>query len=180
MTLGLTMRTLRFLFSPNGRVLPQPFVYVAVAVYLAGLASHLLTSPNVIGRGGLWPFIAAQIVLIWIWFALHGKRLHDAGRSAGLAVGVTLLYVLSVALLLIVADAFFNTSDGLMGNANAASALGLILLVYVVATLLGTPHYDAAWAVVALLTLLAVLPIVVALVFTGWAATRPSVSNAKS
>ncbi len=88
-------------------------------------------------------------MLIWIWFALHAKRLHDAGRGSGLAVGVAVLYVLSVVLLLIVADSFFNTSDGLMTNASATSALGLIL---------GSVHrrdarrtrrqYDLAWAVV--------------------------------
>jgi hypothetical protein len=104
--------------------------------------------------------------------------LHDASRPAGLAAGVALLYVLSLALLLIVADSFFNTSDGLMANANATSALGLILLFYIVATLLGSMQYDLAWAVVAILTLLAILPIVVSVVFTIWTATRPSVEPA--
>ncbi len=81
------MQALRFLFSPNGRLKPQPFIYGAVAVYLFGIASHLLTTPDVMTRGRLWPFIAAQVVLIWIWFALHAKRLHDAGRGNGLAAG---------------------------------------------------------------------------------------------
>jgi len=171
------MQAVRFFFSPDGRLKPRPFIYGAIAVYLAGLASHLLTAPDVMARGGLWPFIAVQALLIWIWFALHGKRLHDAGRSAGLAAGVALLYLLSIVLLLIVADAFFNTSDGLMMNTNATSALGLILLLYIIATLLGSTHYDLAWLMVALLTLLAFLPIVVALAFTVWAATRPSIKT---
>jgi hypothetical protein len=65
-----------------------------------------------------------------------------------------------------------------MANANATSALGLILLFYIVATLLGSMQYDLAWVVVAILTLLAILPIVVTLAFTIWAATRPSVATA--
>ena len=86
-----------------------------------------------------------------------------------------LLYVLSVVLLLIVADSFFNTSDGPMADANATSALGLILLLYIVAALAGSSQYDlglgrgrdpdAAW------------PFCRSswrLVFTIWAATRPS------
>ena len=41
----------------------------------------------------------------------------------------------------------------------------------------GSSAYDLTWVVVAILTLLAFLPIIVALVFTVWAATRPSVDS---
>lgn len=168
------MQTAGFLLTPRGRLKPQPFIYGAVAVYLAGALSQRLTAPDVLTRAGPWPFIAVQLVLIWVWFVLHGKRLHDTGRTAGLAAGVGVLYMLSVALLTIVAAGFFYAPDNLMANADATSALGLILLVYIVATLLGSMQYDLAWAVVAILTLVAVLPTVVAVVFTIWAATRPS------
>ncbi len=167
------MQATSFLFSPNGRLRPAPFIYGAIAVYLAGSASHLLTTPHVITRAGLWPFIAAQILLIWIWFALHSKRLHDAGRSNGLAVGVAVLYALSVLLLLIVADSFFNTSDGPMMNASATSALGLILVLYIVSALAGSSQYDLAWAVVVVLTVMAFVPIIAAVSLTIWSATRP-------
>ena len=168
------MQTAKTLLTPQGRLEPLPFIYGAVAAYLAGIVSQRLTAPDVLTRGGPWPFIAVQLVLIWVWFVLHGKRLHDAGRSAGLAAGFGVLYLLSVALLLIISVGFANAPDGLMANANATSALGLILLVYIVATLLGSMQYDLAWAVVVILTLVAVLPSVIAVVFTVWAATRPS------
>jgi len=171
------MHAFRLLFPPSGRLRPQPFIYAVVAVYLAGMASHLLTTPDVTARAGLWPFVAAQVLLVWIWFSLHARRLHDAGRGNGLAVGVGLLYALSVVLLLIVADGFFNSADLLMGNASATSALELVLLFYVIASLLGSPHYDLGWLMVALLTLLTFVPVVVALVFTVWTATRPSVAQ---
>jgi uncharacterized membrane protein YhaH (DUF805 family) len=171
------MQALRFLVSPNGRLRPAPFIYGAVAVYLAGLVSHLLTTPHVITRAGLWPFIAAQILLVWIWFALHSKRLHDAGRGNGLAVGVAALYALSVLLLLIVAGSFFNTSDGPMMDASATSALGLILVLYIVSALAGSSQYDLAWAVVVILTLMAFVPIIVAVSLTIWSATRPSIAE---
>jgi len=168
------MHALHFLLSPSGRLRPQPFIAAVVAVYLVGMASHLLTTPDVMARGGLWPFIAAQVLLIWIWYALHAKRLNDAGRGHGLAAGIGLLYALSVVLLLIMADGFFNTAALVMGNASATTALQLLLLFYVIATLLGSPHYDLAWLMVALLTLMTFVPVVVALVFTLWAAMRPS------
>jgi len=171
------MQAVQFLFSPNGRLKPQPFIYGAVGVYLFGVVSHLLTTPDVVRNGGLWPFIAAQALLLWIWFVLHAKRLHDAGRSGGLAAAVALLYVLSMVLLLIVADSFFNTSGALMDNAPATSALELILLLYVIVTLIGSPHYDLAWLMVVLLMLVGFAPIVVAVIFSAWTARRPSLAG---
>lgn len=171
------MRALRFLFSPTGRLSPQPFVLAAVVVYLAGAASHLLTRAEVIARLGLWPFAAAQALLIWIWFVLHAKRLRDGGRPVGLAAGASLLYALSVILLIILAASFYHPLAGQVSDANTASALGLILLLSIVAILLGSPHYDLAWLMVAILLLLAFVPVSVALAVTLWAATRPRLES---
>jgi len=168
------MRVLRILFSPTGRLAPRPFIIAAVLVYLAGIASHWLTTPDVIRRAGLWPFLAAQIVLIWIWYVLHAKRLRDAGQSTGLAAGVSLLYALSVALLVIVAASFYGPLAPQGTDANTASALGLILFVTIIALLAGTPHYDFSSLIVAILLVLAFLPIALAVATTVWAATRPS------
>jgi uncharacterized membrane protein YhaH (DUF805 family) len=97
-----------------------------VLVYVAGVASHALTLPDVIKSAGLWPFLAVQIVLIWIWYVLHAKRLRDAGKPVGLAVAASLLYVLSVALVVIIAGAFYVPLAGQGTDPNTASALGLI------------------------------------------------------
>jgi len=172
------MQPLGAVLSPSGRLSPRAFSYGALAVYLAGAASHLLTTPDVIGRAGLWPFVAAQALLIWIWFVLHAKRLHDAGRGSGLAVGIGLLYVLSIVLLMVIADSFFNTTDGLMNNAGATGALELILLLYVIVSLIGSPHYDLAWLLVVALMLIGFVPIVVAPIFSVWAALRPGANTA--
>jgi uncharacterized membrane protein YhaH (DUF805 family) len=170
------MQTLRLIFSPSGRLAPQAFIVAAILVYLVGIASHLLTGSSVVLHAGLWPFLFVQALLIWIWFAVHAKRLHDAGRTAGLAAGVAILYALSIALLVIVAASFYGALAGQMpyADANTASALGLILLVSIIAILLGAPHYDLAWLVVAILLLIALVPVVLAFVVTLWAATRPS------
>jgi uncharacterized membrane protein YhaH (DUF805 family) len=170
------MQTLRLIFSPSGRLAPQAFIVAAILVYLVGIASHLLTGSGVVVHAGLWPFLFVQALLIWIWFAVHAKRLHDAGRTVGLAAGVAILYALSIALLVIVAMSFYGALAGQMAfeDANTASALGLILLVSIIAILLGAPHYDLAWLMVAILLLIAFVPIVLAFVVTLWAATRPS------
>ncbi len=171
------MQALRFVFSPSGRLRPQGFILAVIAVYGAGATSHWLTTPDVIARAGLWPFVAAQALLIWIWYALHARRLHDAGRGAGLAAGIGLLYVLSLVLLIIVAASFFN-SAGAVPDANATSALGLLLLASIIASLLGSPHYDVSWLIVAVLVAMAVVPLVVAILFSLWAAMQPSAREA--
>ncbi len=168
------MRILRLLFSPAGR-LPQPtFITVVVLVYVAAAASQALTMPGVIKSVGLWPFLAAQILLIWIWYALHAKRLRDAGKPVGLAIATSLLYVLSVALLVILAGAFYGALALQGADANAASAMELILFVSVIAVLSGQPPDSLAWLMVAILVAIAYLPIVLAVVTTAWAATRPT------
>jgi uncharacterized membrane protein YhaH (DUF805 family) len=174
------MQALRFLFSPSGRLGPQAFVIAVLAVYAGGAASQLLTVPGVIARSGLWPFAAVQAVLTWIWFALHAKRLRDAGRSNGLAVGAALLYALSIVLLLIVATGFFKTPAGGLNDTNTTGALSLILLVLVVTTLAQTPGVDFGWFIVTILLVLALLPLIVAVAVTLWTATRPSVTERKA
>jgi uncharacterized membrane protein YhaH (DUF805 family) len=171
------MQAVSFLLSPGGRLKPQPFIYGAIAVYLFGAASHFLTTSDILRRAGLWPFVAVQLFLVWIWFSLHAKRLHDAGRSSGLAVGIGLLYLLSVVLLLIVADGFLTTANMPMADANATGALWLLLVLYVVGALGGSAQYDLAWVVIAILTFMAFVPIVAALAFTVWAARKPSVQG---
>jgi len=172
------MRALRFVFSPAGRLGQPTFILSIIVVYLTGAASHVLTMPAVIAREGPWPFAAVQALLIWIWFALHAKRLHDAGRGVGLAVGASLLYALSIALLLILAIAFYAPLAGQVPDANTAGALGLILLISILAILLGSPHYDLAWITVGTLLFLSLAPLVVAAGVTIWAATRPTESSA--
>ena len=163
-----------FVLSPSGILRPKAFLAAAILVYAVGAASHVLTTPGVIATAGPWPFAAIQAVLIWFWFTLHSKRLRDAGVDTGLAVGVALLYALSVVLLVIVEASFAGAISGQTGDAKAASGLELILLVSVIALLLGSAHYDATSAVVALLLAVEFIPIVLALGTTAWAASRPS------
>jgi len=168
------MQSLFAFLSPDGRLRPRPFILGVAPLYIAGVASHWLTTPGVTARAGLWAFAAVQAVLTWLWFVLHAKRLHDAGRNDGLAAAVAALYALSIVFLLILAANFFAGSNGLMGNAGATSALELILFLYIIQALAGSIHHDLGSIVIVVLTLFAFVPVIVALFFTLWAATRPS------
>ena len=88
-----------------------------------------------------------------------------------------LLYALSVVLLVIVAASFYAPLAGNGADPNAASALGLILFVSIIALLPGAPHYDLSWLIVAVLVVLAFVPIMLAAATHVWAATRPSVAG---
>jgi hypothetical protein len=168
------MQALVSLLSPTGLLRPGAFIAAAIVVYVAGAASHLLTAPDLIVRAGPWPFAATQALLIWLWFAVHSKRLRDAGLSAGLAAGVSLLYALSVILLVIVEASFASAISGQTPDAKAASGLELILVVAIIAVLLQSSHYDLTWLVVAILLAIEFIPMALAIGTTIWAATRPS------
>ena len=94
--------------------------------------------------------------------------------GTSLAAGVSLLYALSVLLLVIVEASFAGAIAGQTGDAKAASGLELILLVSIIALLLSSTHYDLTWAVVAILLAVEFVPIVLALGTTVWAAAQPS------
>jgi uncharacterized membrane protein YhaH (DUF805 family) len=168
------MRALGFLFSPAGRLEPRPFVISAIGVYLVGVASQPLTMADIVRAAGLLPFAVMQLVLVWIWFCLHSKRLHDAGRSGGLALGVALLYLLPMGLLVLVTDALWPTSSQSFGGADVAGVQWLILLMYVVSMLGGSGQYDLLSVTVVILIALAFLPIIAALAVTVWAARLES------
>ena len=177
------MPTLPSIVSPSGDLRPRPFVVAALAVYAAGAASQWLTGPGILAWTGLWPFALVQALLVWLWYAIHARRLRDAGSPTGLAAGPAVLYALSVVLLLFVAVAFFPQGQpqgpSSLTEAGGPSALGLLLFIWIIATLAGTSHYDVAWFVVTILMMLALVPIIVAVAVTLWAATRPSIHEAK-
>src|SRR2546421_12922651 len=82
------MAPLALFFSAKGRLAPKAFVIGAIAVYAVSCLSQVLASGPLTARAGLWPFAIVQAVLTWSWFAIHAKRLRDAGRGIGSAPGL--------------------------------------------------------------------------------------------
>jgi uncharacterized membrane protein YhaH (DUF805 family) len=138
------------------------------------LGSQTLLSAPVTGVAGVWLFVLAQAVLIVAWIALHRRRLRDAGRPSGMAIGIALVYALEVALLTLLIWAL--TSPGaLRGDPDAAgSYFQLYAVVYMLAALSGDPHLGAVHAWMTGLAIVLVLPIVIGVAFSFWTATRPS------
>src|SRR3954468_2322194 len=123
----------------RGRLAPKPFAWGVAAVYIAGIAAQALLVGEITARAGLWPFIVAQLALTAIWLVLHSRRLRDAGHAPAAAIGVALIYALSIALLLMLI-AFFTNPDAVApplagerpANDTAVGALPVLFLLAIV------------------------------------------------
>ena len=167
---------LRSLFSPSGSLAPLPFVLVVAAVYLLSFGSQVLLSKPVTARMNVLPFVLAQAVLIWIWIAVHRRRLRDAGRSGGFAVGIAIVYALEILFLAIMAWLILASAGPATDSAGRESALlQLFFILYLLAFLHGDPLLGSLHIWYMGIVVLMLLPVAISLGFSMWAATRASV-----
>jgi uncharacterized membrane protein YhaH (DUF805 family) len=162
------MESLAFWLSPSGRIAPKPFARGILAIYVAAALSLLLMSAPVMLRMGFAPFALVQALACWAWFCLHAKRLRDAGRDAGAALAVAGLYVLAIVLFLLMLTLAAPLRGG--AQAPAAGAAGAWSDLFALA---GGDSDPGLFAYVgAGLLALIVLPVLTAVAFSIWAATR--------
>ena len=174
-----SMNPFTLLFSPSGGIDKRTFAIAIIGFYAVGLASHLLLSAPVTVRAGLLPFAVAQGVLTWTWFALHAKRLRDAGRGIGGALAVAIIYGLAVVLLLLVMSAFAGVPSDPANKQGALAGLGGLLVVFFVFALLFDPSkLTILTTILIVLVLIAYLPLLLSLGWSIWTGTRPSASPA--
>ena len=160
------MHLFQLFFSPRGSLGAGCFAGAVIVTYALSLAANLLTAPVVLAPAGLWPFVLAQTALIWVWFVLHAKRLRDAGRGISPAQGMAVIYALALVLLLLV-GAFFLDGGAAAGPSTPASLQVLCELFY---------RAGASPDPFVILALVACLSLVMAPVFSVWAAMQPAKS----
>jgi uncharacterized membrane protein YhaH (DUF805 family) len=159
--------------SQSGRTTPGPFALAAVCVYAASLFSQALLSDKLGGSFGVFLFGAAQLVLVVVWIVIHTRRLRDAGRPTGMVIGIAGLYALDAVLLVLLAAFAGQAAPGVGPH---APMLDLFLLVTLLAAFAGNaPGAAQAW--LAGLAAVMLLPLTIAVVFSIWAAMRPSASG---
>jgi uncharacterized membrane protein YhaH (DUF805 family) len=163
------MESLAFWVSPSGRIAPKPFARGILAVYGAAALSLLLMSAPVMLRVGFAPFALVQALACWAWFCLHAKRLRDGGRDAGAALAVAVLYALAIVLLLLVLTLAAPLRGG--AQAPAGGAAGAWTSLFALAG--GDSDPGLFGYVGAGLLALIILPVLTAVAFSIWAATRP-------
>jgi len=167
--------------STSGRLAPLPFALAMLVVYLVSFGSQVLLSPPVTRWAGVWAFTLVQAALIGLWIMLHANRLRDAGRPVGLAIGVACVYALEVVLLVLMVwlllSAGLNKPDEAAGE---ASILQLFVILYLLALLTGDSTLGGLQVWIMGFVVLMFLPVVIALGFSVWAGTRPSVQPSPS
>lgn len=164
------------ILATAGRMSPRTFALSAAAVYLVSFVSQFLLAEPVMAQAGVIPFLVVQLIVARMWYAVHVKRLRDAGRSTATALALTVLYLLAIALLLMAMIAT-NTSGqaGGVDGKPLAAVFQIFLLLYLVGAVLSDPNLSMFGYVLLGMLALVMLPIVVALAFSVWAGTRPSV-----
>ena len=152
----------------RGRVAPKPFALGVAAVYIAGIAAQALLVGEVTARAGLWPCIIAQLALIAVWLVLHVRRLRDAGQGPAAAIGVALIYALSIGLLLLLV-VFFTHPAAVAprsGESPASdAAIGTLLVVFLF-DILFTPDFGVFSTILKILILIAFMPVAISLLFS--------------
>jgi uncharacterized membrane protein YhaH (DUF805 family) len=166
------MDPLALFLSPSGRLAPRPFAIAVLLVYIAGFVSQALLAPSVLARTGLSSFAVVQAFVMWMWLSLHTKRLHDADRGIGTAVGIAIVCSLAILLFILVVAVFQQAASAEPND--ASGFIGLVTIVYLFTIISGNADFGALGAVLAALVLLAISPFLIALGFSIWTATRPS------
>jgi uncharacterized membrane protein YhaH (DUF805 family) len=167
------MDPLALFLSASGRLPPRPFWIAVVVIYAAGFFSQALLAPAVLARSGVWAFALVQAALVWMWLAVHAKRLRDADRGIGAAVGVAIVAALAVALFILVIAVFHQAAS--VDPDATANFIGLVAIYYVVAVFSGASDFGALGTVLAVFVIMVFTPLVLALGLSLWAGTRRGV-----
>jgi uncharacterized membrane protein YhaH (DUF805 family) len=171
------MGALVSLASTQGRIARKPFALGVLGVYVAGAAAQTLLFGEVLARFGVWPFVVVQAVLVWAWLVLHIRRLRDAGEGPAAAIGIALIYILSLGLLLMLVVFFTNpeAGSGPAGENPAGEAASATLLVLFLFAILFKPDFGVFTMILKGLILIAFIPLAVSLLFSIRTGMRRSV-----
>jgi len=166
------------LFTLSGRLGRQPFAIAVIVVYFLGLASQSLLTKQVLDRAGLFPFIVLHASLLWVWYVIHANRLRDAGRNTGVAIGIAIVNALCLLFLLMIVSLFDAPAADAESDGNVLGTW--IVLLFLLAILSGAPHLGWFDIILWVIFVIAMLPILLAVGFSLWVGTRPSVSAVPS
>ncbi len=124
------------LFSPKGTIKPQPFAIIVAAIYVINIVAGSVLDGQFIKRVGPWPYLALQVILTWIWFTAHAKRLRDAGKGYVVAAVIAFIYAGTIVLILnLVAASTANISGTIDQTEPKVSLFGAIFAVLFINTL---------------------------------------------
>jgi uncharacterized membrane protein YhaH (DUF805 family) len=168
------MESSALFFSMRGRVGPRVFGYAVAGVYCLIFLSQMLISPPVTVRFGLLPFFVLQAMLVWVWLALHVKRLRDAGYPPGPAIGIAALYALAIVLLVLLVDPMIgHDAEAVGADAGRFNQADLWTFVRLISAVAGQVDFGFFDVFVLVVLLLILTPVLIAIGFSIWTAKRP-------
>ena len=172
------------LFSPKGTIKPQPFALIVIAIYALNLIAGSIVEGDFIKRVGPWPYLGLQMMLTWIWFAAHAKRLRDAGRGWVVAAVIAFIYAAAIVLMInLVSASAANITEPTDPKEPKVSLIGAIIAVLFINTLFtGDPFLIVALIVlvIGLPLLWAALVVIYSLVTAARASVTPEPGPAVS
>ena len=163
---------------PAGRLSRGAFAIAVLLVYVLSFLSQVLLAAPVAARVGYWPLAVAQAALIWVWYVLHARRLRDAGRGSGMAAGIAIVYGLAIILLLLIVTATAPSTPATtapVADKESLTLLNFFLVLYLLALLTADPSLGLLAYLLIGVAMLLLTPVVIALGFTIWTVTRPSI-----
>lgn len=167
------MESLTLFSAASGRIAPRPFALGVIVVYVLSFLSQVLISPPVTARWGVWVFALVQAPLTWAWFALHAKRLRDAGRSVGPALAIAVLYALAIVLLMLLIAPIIGPEAG-GPNPRRMSFVDLWVFLLLFAAFTGQGSVDFFYFLALGMLALILTPVAIALGFSIWTGARPA------
>jgi uncharacterized membrane protein YhaH (DUF805 family) len=173
------MDSLALFYSTSGRIARKPFAIGVIVVYLVSFGARALLLNPVMAKAGIAPFVLVQALVIWAWYALHAKRLRDAQKSIGSAIGVAIVYAFAIALVALIVVLLVPSPAVAPGAPFSSAGLGELLLVLLLLALLtGQPHLGFFGYILMVAAALVLAPLVTALLFSLWVGSRPGVDRA--
>lgn len=132
------MNVLDLLFSPKGTIKPQPFALVVTGIYVLNILAGSILNGQFVMRAGLWPYVVLQLLLTWIWFVVHKKRLSDAGKGYAVAGSLAFLFIAGVVIFAVLtaasAPAVLDKVDAADPKVSLFSAIFAIGFIYTLLT----------------------------------------------
>jgi hypothetical protein len=157
------MNLLDLLFSPKGTIKPQPFALVAIGIYALNLIAGSVLDGQFVMRAGLWPYVALQLLLTWIWFAVHKKRLADAGKGYTVAASLAFIYLVGVAILATLTAGSSAATINPDAKESSVSLFGAIFAILFINTLFTGDFFLIALLIFLILGLPFVFALIVAI-----------------
>lgn len=163
------MNALDLLFSAKGTIKSKPFVIVVAAIYLINITTGSILEGGIVKRTGPWPYLGVQLILSWIWFVAHKKRLADAGRGWAVAASIAFIYTAFIVLminLVATSAANYESADPKEARTPLIGAIFAVLFINTLFT--GEPFLIVALIVLVIgLPLLWSLGVVIYSIVTG-------------